>query len=560
MRKIWNVREPDTGKSKRLSESLGISEITAQILLNRGLSDTESANSFLACHISSSHDPGLLKDIEKAVRRIKGAVSNGEKMLVYGDYDVDGITGVTLLYSVLRSLGGNVEHYIPNRLEEGYGLNLNAMRSAHKKNVALIITVDCGITAFREIDYAKGLGIDVIVTDHHEISEKGLPHAYSVINPLRDDCPYPFKYLAGVGLAYKLACLLLEGTHMPAEDFLDLVALGTVADIVPQKDENRILTKHGLWRLNRTHRVGLKALIDASGLNGKDISSGHIGFILGPRINAMGRIGSPEVALKLLLTDDDAEAASLAKILNTENRSRQRIEAGILNEAITKVERDVNFKEHKVIVLDSAEWHPGVIGIVASRIVDRYYRPAILISTKGKAGKGSGRSVANFHLFDALFKCRQHLLGFGGHEGACGITIEKDKIQDFRDAINKVASDTMKEDDMIPKLDIDMDVPLSALKEKVINELESLAPFGPDNPRPVLASSGVIVKDILRMIGKNGFKLHVTDHKITCEAVSFGRPDIDLPEKGSKVNLAYIPSMNTWQGITSLQLELKDIR
>ncbi len=345
-----------------------------------------------------------------------------------------------------------------------------------------------------------------------------------------------------------------------AEDFLDLVSLGTVADIAPLLGENRILTKHGLGELNRRSRTGLKALMEVSGLNGKDITSGHIGFVLGPRINAMGRLGSPEIALKLLLTDDDVEAASLAKILNTENRSRQRIEAKILNEAVAKVEREVNFKEHKVIVLDSAEWHPGVIGIVASRIAERYYRPAILISTHGKAGKGSGRSIANFHLFDALLKCRSHLLGFGGHEGACGITIEKDKIQGFRDAINKVASDTMKENDMIPKLDIDMDVPLGALKEKVIDELESLAPFGPANPRPVLASSGIIVKDIPRMIGKNGFKLHVTDNKITCEAVSFGRPDIDLPEKGSKVDLAYIPSMNTWQGISSLQLELKDIR
>ncbi len=560
MKKIWKIREPDLGKSVRLSKSLGISEITAQILLNRGLSDTESANAFLACHISSSHDPNLLKDMEKAVRRIKDAVSGGEKMLVYGDYDVDGITGVTLLYSALRGLGGNAEHYIPNRIEEGYGLNLNAIRSAHKRRVSLIITVDCGITSFKEVEYAKGLGIDIIVTDHHEISKEGLPDAYSVINPLRDDCPYPFKHLAGVGVAYKLACLLLEGTHLLAEDFLDLVALGTVADIVPQKDENRILTRHGLWRLNRTHRAGLKALIEASGLNGKDISSGHIGFILGPRINAMGRIGSPEIALKLLLTDDDIEAASLAKVLNVENRSRQRIEAAILNEALSKVEKEVNFKEHRVIVLESHQWHPGVIGIVASRIAERYYRPAILISTQGKAGKGSGRSIADFHLFDALLKCKDHLLGFGGHEGACGITIEKDNIPAFRRAINEVASETMKEGDMVPKLNIDMDVSLDSLKENVIGELESLAPFGPANPRPVLASSGVIVKDIPRLIGKNGFKLHVTDNNITCEAVSFGRPDIDLPEKGSKVDLAYIPSMNTWQGITSLQLELKDIR
>jgi single-stranded-DNA-specific exonuclease len=344
-----------------------------------------------------------------------------------------------------------------------------------------------------------------------------LPNAYSVINPLRHDCRYPFKHLSGVGLAYKLASLLLEGTNHVPEDFLDLVALGTVADIVPQVDENRILTKHGLFRLNRTRRPGLRALIEVAGLNGRDISIGHIGFILGPRINAMGRIGSPEIALRLLLTDDDGEARDLAKILDTENRKRQRIEAQILNEAI-------------------------------------------LISTAGKVGKGSGRSIQNFHLFEALLKCREHLLGFGGHECACGVTIEKGKIAQFRDAINELASHDMKEEDLLPKLDIDMEVPLGALKEDVLDELENLSPFGPENPRPVLSSSGLVVKDIPRLIGKSGFKLLVTDGKSTCEAVSFGRQEFQLPQIGSTVDLAYIPAVNTWQGIPSLQLELKDIK
>jgi single-stranded-DNA-specific exonuclease len=560
MRKIWKVREQDVEKRKRLSECLRISEITSQILLNRGIGDPDAARAFLACRMSSSHHPNLLKDIEKAVRRIKKAVSRGERILVYGDYDVDGITGVTLLYSTLRSLGGNAEYYIPNRLEEGYGLNLAAMNAAHKRKVSLIVTVDCGITSFREIEYANRLKIDVIVTDHHELSDGGLPNAYSVINPLRHDCRYPFKHLSGVGLAYKLASLLLEGTNHVPEDFLDLVALGTVADIVPQVDENRILTKHGLFRLNRTRRPGLRALIEVAGLNGRDISIGHIGFILGPRINAMGRIGSPEIALRLLLTDDDGEARDLAKILDTENRKRQRIEAQILNEAIAKVEREVNFKHHRVIVLESANWHPGVIGIVASRIAERFYRPTILISTAGKVGKGSGRSIQNFHLFEALLKCREHLLGFGGHECACGVTIEKGKIAQFRDAINELASHDMKEEDLLPKLDIDMEVPLGALKEDVLDELENLSPFGPENPRPVLSSSGLVVKDIPRLIGKSGFKLLVTDGKSTCEAVSFGRQEFQLPQIGSTVDLAYIPAVNTWQGIPSLQLELKDIK
>ncbi len=560
MRKIWKIREPDVSKAKALSKSLNISEITAQILLNRGVDSPDEAQSFLNCHISSSHDPNLLKDIAKAVDRIKQAVSRGEKILVYGDYDVDGMTGVTLLYSAIRHLGGNVENYIPNRLEEGYSLNLAAIRTAHKKKISLIVTVDCGITSFKEIDYANSLDIDVIVTDHHEISDEGLPQAYSIINPLRDGCGYPFKHLSGVGLAYKLSRLLLDGTDMPHEDFLDLVALGTVADIAPQVDENRVLTKYGLSRLTRTRRAGLRALIESSGLDGKEISSGHVGFILGPRINAMGRIGSPDVALKLLLTDDTDEAARLADILNTENRNRQRIEAQILSEAVAKVEREVNFKHHRVIVLESASWHPGVIGIVASRIAERFYRPTFLIATGGKMGKGSGRSIAGFHLFDALLKCREHLLGFGGHEGACGITVEKENIAGFRDAINKAASAALKDEDMFPKLAVDVEVPLGKIDEKVIDELESLAPFGPDNPRPVLASSSVVVKDSPRLIGKGGFKLFVTDDNITCEAVSFGRNDLDIPVIGSKIDIAYTPSINTWQGISSLQLEIKDIK
>jgi len=300
--------------------------------------------------------------------------------------------------------------------------------------------------------------------------------------------------------------------------------------------------------------------MEVAGLTGKDISSGHIGFILGPRINAMGRIGSPQQALDLLLSSDEPDALRLAKVLNTENRNRQKIEARILDEALSKVEREVNFKHHRVIVLASEGWHPGVVGIVASRIADRFYRPAILISLDGKFGKGSGRSIDNFHLFEYLHRCRDSLVGFGGHESACGVTIEKDKVDRFRDRINEEASRDVDESLFMPKLDIDMDIPLSALSEDVINEIEGLSPFGHDNPRPVLTSHNLTVKDGPRRIGKNGFKMWVTDDKITCEAVSFGRQDLNAPQAGSGVDLAYIPSINNWQGLQSIQLELRDIK
>jgi len=557
---IWNVKKNAHDIRKAFSSELKISEITAQLLSNRGISDPKEAGEFLACSLSSCHDPFLFKDMDKAVGRIKNAISGKEKILIYGDYDVDGMASVAILKMALMNLGATVETYIPNRLEEGYGLNTNAIKRALADGVSLIITVDCGISSFKEIEYAKLSKIDVIVTDHHEIVAKRLPQAYAIINPLQDLCKYPFKHLAGVGIAYKLAKALYDGTSFIAEDFLDLVSLGTVADIVPLKGENRILAKHGLDEINRRQRAGIKAMTDLAGLSGKDVSSGHIGFILGPRINAMGRVGSPEKALELLLTDNKEDATRLAKILDTENRNRQKIQSGVLEEALSKIEREVNFKHHRIIVLASEGWHAGVIGIVASGIAERFHRPAILISLDGKHGKGSGRSVDRFNLFDVLMQCKDLLLGFGGHEGACGLTIEKERVDEFREMINAEAGKHVSEDVFSPQLDIDMEIPLNSLNEGVINEIEALAPFGEENPRPVFSSRNLIVKDGPRQIGKKGFKIWVTDNNITCEAVSFGRNEMDVPKNGSGVDLAYVPSINDWQGLQSIQLELKDIK
>ncbi|MDO8535734.1 MAG: single-stranded-DNA-specific exonuclease RecJ [Candidatus Omnitrophota bacterium] len=560
MKKIWNIKPVNTVIQNAFSRELNISKITAQLLSNRGIDSAKEASEFMACSLSSCHDPFRMKGMSLAVERIKSAVLNKEKILVYGDYDVDGMTGVTVLYTALKNLGAIAETYIPNRLEEGYGLNVGAIKKAERDGVSLIVTVDCGIGSFTEIEHAKAYKIDVIVTDHHEIVGSRLPAALAIINPLQEGCEYPFKHLAGVGIAYKLAKALYDGTSFLAEDFLDLVSLGTIADIVPLKGENRILAKHGLDEMNKRTRIGLGALAEASGLNGKEISSGHIGFILGPRINAMGRTGYPQKALDLLMSNDKTEALKLAKLLNAENRNRQKIEAGILEEALSKVEREVNFKHHKVIVLGSENWHPGVIGIVASRIADRFYRPTILVSLNGKHGKGSGRSIDNFNLFDAILRCKDLLISFGGHEGACGITIEKDKLDDFREMINSHKYEESAQAIFSPQLNIDMDIPLNDLTESVISEIESLAPFGEENPRPVFSSRNLLVKEGTRQIGKNGFKMWVTDRSTTCEAISFGRNQLDVPKSGSGVNLAYIPSINDWQGLQSIQLELKDIQ
>jgi single-stranded-DNA-specific exonuclease len=560
MRKIWQIRPSDPGLSSRIASELRISTVTARLLANRGITDLKSASDFMNCSLSACHDPMLFKDMDKAVLRIRRSIAAKERILVYGDYDVDGMTSVTIVYSALKRLGADVSTYIPNRVEEGYGLNIGAIKRAERERFSLIITVDCGITSFKEIDFARLSGIDVIVTDHHEILEGRVPQACAVINPLQKDCAYPFKHLAGVGIAYKLAKALYEGTAFFAEDFLDLVSLGTVADIAPLLGENRILTKHGLDELNRRGRTGLRALMEVSGLNGKDISSGHIGFVLGPRINAMGRVGSAHMAVDLLLSEDGEAAMKLAKVLEAENRNRQKIEARICDEALSKVEREVNFKHHRVIVVAGEGWHPGVIGIVASRIADRYYRPTIVISLDGKLGKGSGRSIDGFHLFEYLLRCRDHLVGFGGHESACGITIEKERIEAFRDRINEEASGERAEQIFSPRLDVEADIPLGMLSEAVIDEIECMSPFGTENPRPVLVSRNLKVKDGPRSIGRNGFKMLVGDGRMICEAVSFGRDAMEAPAPGSEVDLAYVPSINDWQGIRSIQLELKDIQ
>jgi single-stranded-DNA-specific exonuclease len=507
VKKTWKTKPVNPAIQNAFSQELNISKITAQLLSNRGIDSAKEAGEFIACSLSSCHDPFLMKGMSRAVERIKSAILSKEKILIYGDYDVDGMTAVTVLYTALKNLGAIAQTYIPNRVEEGYGLNVGAIKKAERDGVSLIVTVDCGIGSFVEIDHAKAYKIDVIVTDHHEIVGDRLPGAYAIINPLQEGCGYPFKHLAGVGIAYKLAKALYEGTQFLAEDFLDLVSLGTIADIVPLRGENRILAKHGLGEMNRSPRIGLEALVEASGLNGKEISSGHIGFILGPRINAMGRTGSPQKALELLMASDKAQALILAKMLNAENRNRQKIEAGILEEALSKVEREVNFKDHKVIVLGSENWHPGVIGIVASRIADRFYRPTILVSLDGKHGKGSGRSIDRFNLFDAILRCKDLLIGFGGHEGACGITIEKDKLNDFREMINSLKYKDAPEEIFSPQLDIDMEILLNDLTESVIGEIERLAPFGEENPRPVFSSRNLLVREGTRQIGKNGFKM-----------------------------------------------------
>ncbi len=568
MQKAWQITEFDKPASEHLRNELNISPLLAHLLLQKEIRTVKDARAFLSCDPASLHDPFLFEDMEKSTQRIRTAIESKEPVLIYGDYDVDGLTATALLFTTLKKYGADAHNYIPDRVKEGYGFNLEALEKAHKDGIKLVIAVDCGITAVQETDYLEKHGIDCIIIDHHQPIKGNLPHAFAIINPLVQGCHYPYKYLASVGLVYKLAQALRktiknpEAARYPIEEDLDLVALGTIADVAPLTGENRILVRHGLKYLARTKRIGLRALIEVAGIGKKkEFQTETVGFILGPRINASGRISSSLHSLKLLLTEDKEDAKALAEELDRNNRERQAMEEVILKEAILKVEREVNFKEHKVIVLHADKWHPGVIGIVASRIAERFYRPTVLVAFDEDKGKGSGRSIKNFHLFDALSKCSDHLIEFGGHEHAAGITITKANIGLFRDALNSVAQETLQPLDLIPRLDIDAEVTLSDITMKFVKELALLEPFGVGNRKPVLAVRGLSLKSKPKIVGSSTIKMWVTDGKLTYEAVGFKRSfDVSIDSIPESFSLAFTPAMNAWQGQESIQLQLKDMK
>lgn len=558
MQKAWEMESLDDSAGAGLAEALGISPVLARLLIKRSVNNPQEARSFLSCGLSSLHDPFLFKDMEKAAARIRSAIENKERVLVYGDYDVDGLTATALLYATLKRYGVHAHNYIPDRVKEGYGLNLEALENARKDGAKLVIAVDCGITAAEEIGFLNKHRIDSIILDHHQPVKGNLPEALAILDPFVPGCRYPYKHLASVGLVYKL----MQALGWSREEDLDLVALGTISDVAPLTGENRVLVKHGLKYLAKTQRAGLRALMEVAGIGKKkEFYTETVGFILGPRLNASGRMNSSMHSLKLLLTDDKEEAKKLAEDLDKSNRERQAMEAAILKEAISKVEREVNFKEHRVIVLHGDKWHPGVIGIVASRIVEKFYRPTILVAFNENTGKGSGRSIRNFHLFDALSKCKEHLIEFGGHEHAAGITISKENIDAFRDSLNAVAHEVLQPLDLVPRLEIDAWISLKDITRKFLKELELLEPFGVGNRKPVFAVKGLSLKAKPKILNYNTLKIWVTDGELTYEAVGFKKAlDYKLDSASLVFDLAFTPLINVWQGQESIQLQLKDLK
>lgn len=548
----------------RLSRAIGVPPVIAAILLNRNISDDEGCKSFLTKGMKNVHHPYLLKDAKKAAERIRTAVETKENIVIYGDYDVDGITSTSILYLFLSSLGANVSYYIPNRSDEGYGINMIALSKIQKSGAKLLITVDCGITAVGEVELAKAMGLEVIITDHHTCKEL-VPDAYAVINPKQPDCDYPFKDLAGVGVAFKLILATALTMGLSAKEYFDkyieIVAIGTIADVVSLTDENRVFVSIGMNALKNTENFGLNALFESAQILDKPINAGLISFMIAPRINAAGRVGSAKTAVELLVTDDKAKAREIATALEDENRSRQQTEQEILNEAFEMIEGDIDFKDKKVIVLAKENWHHGVIGVVASRLVDKYYRPTILISLKDGLGKGSGRSIKGFNLFNALNECSDLLLKFGGHELAAGLGLNCSDIEEFDKRINEYAKNTLADEDLVPYINIDAILDIGDLTVENAETLSMLEPFGMGNPQPVFAVMNVNLIS-QRTIGDGKHtRLMLSKNGRVIEAVGFNMANaISGFVVGSKLDIAFNMNTNIFKGEKHLQIILKDIR
>ena len=554
----------DKSKSEELTKALEVPQIIADILVNRGVDSYEAARQFFAPEWEDLYDPFLMMDMDKAVDRIISALRKNERIFIYGDYDVDGITSVSLITLFLRAQGGNVVYYIPDRRREGYGLSELGIQQAIDANANLLITVDCGITAVDEVKLAAEQGIDVIISDHHEPARE-LPDAVAIIDPKRDDCSYPFSQLAGVGVAYKLIEAIGKRLSLPDEDvrcYIDLVALGSAADIVPMVDENRVLVFKGLEKINKLDRLGIHALMESSGLLGKKIGTGQVVFILAPRINAVGRMGDAERAVRMLLTNSYQQAREIASVLETENRQRKSIDEETYQEALSMIDPDHTSGKALTLVLAKEGWHPGVIGIVASRIVEKIYRPTIMIAVEDGVGKGSARSISNFDIHSALKACEKHLIGYGGHRYAAGLTIALDQIDAFRQALENVAGKTLLEEDLIQKIYIDAEITLPEITDKMMRLLNRFAPFGPQNLRPVFMSRNLKVVGSPRIVGRNHLKFKVQQGGRMFDAIGFDLGDLQyrLRPGESNLDMVYVIEENHYNGQVRKQLRVKDLK
>lgn len=565
MRKLWESRAANTDVSIPQDGGGTLHPLVARIMASRGITSPDEAARFLNPSLAALHDPTLLRGMDAAVTRLLAARRNGESVYVYGDYDVDGITGTALLVSFLRAAGVTCHYFIPNRFDDGYGLNTDAIERIIALGADLIVSVDCGITAVDEALFCRERGRDLIIVDHH-LPGATIPAACAVLNPLQPGCDYPFKSLAGVGVAFNLLIALRaalrdegafrDGSEPDLREWLDLVALGTIADVVPLVGQNRIFAFCGLKQLACSAKPGIQALKRVAGITGS-VSCGQVGFRLAPRLNAAGRMESAVPGVELLLSDSPEESARIAADLDAANAERQAVERSIFDEAVAMVEAAGDYPGRRSIVLASESWHQGVVGIVASRLVERYHRPTIIIAlAEDGSAKGSGRSITGFHLLDALTPCAAHLERFGGHRYAAGIGLRAENLAAFCTAFEAEATRLLTDDDLVPRLEVDVETRPEDITRELALELKRLEPFGAGNPEPVLVMRKMTVVE-RRTVGEGHLRLRLARDGYTFSAIAFRMASF---ETTGPVDVAFFPEMNEWNGTANLQLRVKDLR
>jgi len=556
-----------------LAAGMQIPFCMAKILINRGIYTVPQADSFLNPKLADLVSPDSLPDIDRAAERVRQAAMSNQKVVIYGDYDVDGTTATALLVQFLRLLNMDVSYYVPHRIREGYGLSTSAIQRFSKDEVELLITVDCGINAIEEIKQARARGIDVIVTDHHEPGAV-IPDAFAIINPKLPGSKYPFKHLSGVGVAFKLAWAVAQrlspGSRVTPEfreflmDAIGLVALGTIADVVPLIGENRVLAKFGLEALRASRSPGVRALIESVGLDRRPIESHHVSFLLAPRLNAAGRMAEASLCVELFTTDSTDHARGIAEQLDKNNRFRQQIQGQVLESVRRKIDKEIDLDHDHVLVLADQLWHAGVLGIVASKIVDDYHRPTLLVSLdEDDEGRGSGRSIPQFNLFDALTECRKELISFGGHSQAAGIKIRNSQLDNFRQALNVYAAEKLHIDELVEQVYVDTEIELPELTLELVRTIDKLAPYGEGNRPPLFCARDVRLVGVPRLMGKEDRHLafYVRQGNASFRALAFGQAYLyEQTVKNDRCDLAFKTRISEWNGTTSVELDVVDMK
>jgi len=564
LEKRWNILPFDNYKAEQLKQSLGISLTICKILVQRGIDNFEEARNYFRPQLDQLHAPWLMKDMQKAVSRIDQAISDREKILIFGDYDVDGTTSVASMYQFITGIYDEAftDFYIPHRYREGYGVSRMGIDFASANGFSLIISLDCGIKSVELIGYAKTLGIDFIVCDHH-LPDKILPDAAAILNPKQVDCPYPYKELCGCGVGLKLMAALAEHYSMPPETYycyLDLVATAIAADIVPMTGENRILAYHGLKKINSNPVPGIKALIKLGNIQ-QELSITNVVFVIAPRVNAAGRMDDARKAVQLFIEKDPVKAMEYAEMLHSDNSDRKEADSSITREALEIIQADDELIKSKSSVVYNENWHKGVVGIVASRLIEHYYRPTVVLTRSGNLVAGSARSVAGFNLYEAIYACREHLVAYGGHFAAAGLSLLPEHVNAFRQKFNEVVSETIDERLLIPEIIIDAEISFKEITENFYNILVQMEPYGPENMRPVFIARNVMETGYSKILKEQHVRFIVKQHQITLTGIGFNMRDkFNLLGMNKPLDLVFTIDENEWQGNKTLQLKMIDIR